>query len=57
MPLAQGAQQCDLTPNALRIAARKGQLRAVLIRGRIFVYQPDLEQLYRPVPYPPATAA
>ncbi len=45
-PLSQAAEQCDLTANALRIAARKGDVKAVLIRNRVYVFMPDVRRLY-----------
>jgi hypothetical protein len=47
----------DLSPNAIRLAARRGQVRACLIRNRLFVYVPDLERLFEPRPYPPIASA
>jgi hypothetical protein len=51
------APKFELSPNAVRLAARRGRIRACLIRNRLFVYEPDLEQLFEPKPYPPATNA
>jgi hypothetical protein len=56
-PLAQLAPQFDMTENGLRLAVRRGQVRAVLIRNKIYAYEPDLRALFTPRPYPPQVAA
>jgi hypothetical protein len=56
-PLAEAAQNYKMTENAVRLLARRRKVRAVLIRGRIHVHMPDMEQLFQPQPYPPTKAA
>jgi hypothetical protein len=51
-PLGQLAPQYDMTENGLRMAVRRGQVRAVLIRNKIYAYEPDLKDLFAPRPYP-----
>lgn len=55
--LAEAGQRYDMTANAIRIMARRQQVRAVVIRTRIFVYLPDLEQVFTPRPYLPTANA
>jgi len=55
--LAEAGQRYGMTANAIRIMARRQQVRAVVIRTRIFVYVPDLEQVFTPRSYPPQPVA
>lgn len=56
-PLAQLAARFDLTENGIRLMARRGEVRAVMIRNRIYVHEPDLAEAYKPRPYPPTLNA
>src|SRR3954453_3493102 len=55
--LAEAGQRYGMTANAIRIMARRQQVRAVVIRTRIFVYLPDLDQVFTPRPYLPTANA
>jgi hypothetical protein len=55
-PLACLAARYGLTENAIRIMAARRQVRAVMIRNKIHVHEPDLVALCTPRPYPPAAA-
>lgn len=56
-PLAEAAGDAGLTENALRLAARRGHVRGVLIRGRLYIDTASLQKLYEPVEYPRRKAA
>jgi hypothetical protein len=56
-PTAQAGQPFDLSDNAVRLLARRRQIGAVLIRGRLYVSTADLARLHEPQPYPPPRAA
>jgi hypothetical protein len=45
-----------MTDNAVRLAARRRQIRAIVIRHRIYVNVSDLVRLCEPQPYPPSPA-
>ena len=51
-PLSELAERYRLSTNAVRLMAHRGQIRAVLIRNKIYGYGPDLDALYQPRPYP-----
>jgi hypothetical protein len=51
-PTALAGQPFGMSDNAVRIAARRGLIGAVMIRGRLYVSVPDLRRLHKPQPYP-----
>jgi hypothetical protein len=51
-PLKSLAEPRGLSTNAVRLMAHRRQIRALLIRNKIYGYEPDLDALYQPRPYP-----
>lgn len=54
--IAEAAPRFGMTDNAVRLAARRRRIGALLIRGKVYVKVADLERLFEPQPYPPTAA-